>query len=71
MTQRLLGRALSSGRADDNEETIKKRLKTFHDCSEPVIAKYDAKTCKICADTDADTIFGQCTAAVDKILTTQ
>lgn len=43
MTERLLFRAKSSGRADDNEETIKKRLVTFHQCSEPVIKKYAEK----------------------------
>lgn len=68
MKQRLLGRAASSGRADDNEETIAKRLVTFHQCSEPVIAKYSTKVVSICADTDPDTIFGQCTSAVDKAL---
>lgn len=29
LVKRLLGRALTSGRADDNEETIKKRIHTF------------------------------------------
>ncbi len=37
---RLLHRALTSGRADDNEETIKQRLITFHDSTEPVIDYY-------------------------------
>ena len=31
------------GRADDNEETIKKRLATFHKHSEPVIDAYKSK----------------------------
>ena len=43
MTQRLLKRAETSGRVDDNEETIKKRLKTFHDATKPVIQYYDEK----------------------------
>ncbi|RUS83726.1 hypothetical protein EGW08_008522 [Elysia chlorotica] len=43
MTQRLLGRAATSGRADDNAETIKKRLVTFHDLTKPVIDHYTAK----------------------------
>ncbi|KAF0305080.1 Adenylate kinase isoenzyme 1 [Amphibalanus amphitrite] len=30
MTQRLMKRGETSGRVDDNEETIKKRLQTFH-----------------------------------------
>ena len=43
MTSRLLGRALTSGRADDNEETIKKRLVTFHECTGPVLNLYKEK----------------------------
>lgn len=41
MTKRLLGRAETSGRVDDNEETIKKRLATFHDITKPVITYYE------------------------------
>ena len=41
MTKRLLGRAETSGRVDDNEETIKKRLKTFHDITSPVVDYYE------------------------------
>ena len=41
MTKRLLGRAETSGRVDDNEETIKKRLKTFHDITSPVVEYYE------------------------------
>lgn len=43
LTKRLLGRAESSGRADDNEETIKLRLKTFIDNNEAVLAQYPEK----------------------------
>ena len=50
MTKRLLGRAETSGRVDDNEETIKKRLKTFHDITKPVIDHYSNqhKVEKVC-----------------------
>jgi len=47
MKARLLKRAETSGRVDDNEETIKKRLKTFHDLTQPVIDHY-AKQSKVC-----------------------
>ena len=40
MTQRLLERGKTSGRVDDNEETIKKRLDTFHNQTQPVIDYY-------------------------------
>ena len=43
MTARLINRGKSSGRVDDNEETIKKRLNTFHQHSKPVIDAYKAK----------------------------
>ena len=47
MTERLLNRGKSSGRVDDNEETIKKRLNTFHQHSKPVIDAYSAKTASV------------------------
>ncbi len=40
MTKRLLKRGETSGRVDDNEETIKKRLATFHNLTRPVIEHY-------------------------------
>jgi adenylate kinase family enzyme len=45
MTKRLLHRAETSGRVDDNEETIKKRLDTFDKHSKPVIEHFHKK-CK-------------------------
>jgi len=47
MKKRLLHRAETSGRVDDNEETIVKRLKTFHNLTQPVIDHY-AKQSKVC-----------------------
>merc|ERR1712109_97852 len=46
MTERLLKRGQSSGRVDDNVETIKKRLNTFHQHSEPVMDHYAANVQK-------------------------
>jgi len=43
MTSRLLRR----GRADDNAETISKRLISFHKKSKPVIAAYESKCSKV------------------------
>jgi len=40
MTTRLLKRGETSGRADDNEETIKQRIITFHAETQPVIDYY-------------------------------
>lgn len=49
MTQRLLKRGETSGRVDDNEETIKKRLDTYYKATEPVIAFYEKRgiVCKV------------------------
>ncbi|KAG1693175.1 Adenylate kinase isoenzyme 1 [Nymphon striatum] len=49
MTKRLLHRGKTSGRVDDNEETIKKRLKTFHDLTKPVIDHYCGKIVSHCS----------------------
>lgn len=43
MRQRLLQRGETSGRVDDNEETIVKRLKTFDNETKPVIECYEAQ----------------------------
>nr|CAH7769570.1 unnamed protein product [Callosobruchus chinensis] len=47
LVQRLMGRALTSGRVDDNEETIKKRLHTFNTHNDQVIAQYPDKLKKV------------------------
>ena len=43
MLARLLKRGETSGRIDDNVESIKKRFKTFIDTSYPVIEYYQEK----------------------------
>merc|ERR1712212_22390 len=67
MTQRLLKRAETSGRADDNVDTIKKRLVTFHQHSEPVIKAYASKCSVIPAERTVDEIFTDVVAALDKM----
>jgi adenylate kinase len=42
LKSRLLARAVSSGRSDDNEITIEKRFSTFRTQSVPVVARYAA-----------------------------
>ncbi|XP_076058966.1 adenylate kinase 1 isoform X2 [Oratosquilla oratoria] len=61
MVERLLNRAKTSGRVDDNEETIKKRLATFHKHSEPVIHYYKDKCAQIPALGTPDDIFVEVT----------
>lgn len=43
MVQRLMKRGQTSGRSDDNEETIKKRLDLYYKATEPVIAYYEKR----------------------------
>jgi len=68
MKKRLLKRAETSGRVDDNEETIVKRLKTFHNHTQPVIDYYQkqGKVCKIVAEGTVDEIFAKVVAHLDK-----
>ena len=44
MNQRLLARGETSGRVDDNEETIGKRLETFENQTKPVIEYYETQS---------------------------
>lgn len=41
LVKRLLGRAAKEGRSDDNLESIKQRLKVYHDQTAPLISYYE------------------------------
>lgn len=66
MTKRLLERGKTSGRADDNEETIKKRLVTFHSHSQPIMDLYGDKVAKISAERDVNEIFADVCKCIDE-----
>uniref|UniRef100_A0A2A4KAT5 adenylate kinase n=1 Tax=Heliothis virescens TaxID=7102 RepID=A0A2A4KAT5_HELVI len=68
LTKRLLGRAASSGRADDNEETIKLRLKTFLDNNQQVLDQYPDKISRINAESSVDAIFEEVQKILDPIV---
>ncbi|XP_049872050.1 adenylate kinase isoenzyme 1-like isoform X2 [Pectinophora gossypiella] len=68
LTKRLLGRAASSGRADDNEDTIKLRLKTFLENNDKVLAQYPTKLVRINAERSVDEIFADVEKALDAIV---
>ena len=59
MKERLLGR--NEGRADDNEETIAKRISTFNQETKPVIDAYEkeGKVIKIDASKSVDDVFAE------------
>lgn len=50
LEQRLLERGKTSGRADDNADSIRKRFRTFVQTSMPVVDYYDSKGCLIRVD---------------------
>lgn len=66
MKARLMKRAETSGRVDDNEETIVKRLNTFHSVTQPVIDHYakQNKLHKINAEGAVDDIYSKVQAVL-------
>lgn len=66
---RLIKRGKDSGRADDNEETIKKRLTVYHNQTAPLIDWYkaDGKYNHIAGSGELDRIFGDICAAIDAV----
>ncbi|XP_032334398.1 adenylate kinase isoenzyme 1 isoform X2 [Camelus ferus] len=69
MTKRLLKRGETSGRVDDNEETIKKRLETYYKATEPVIAFYEKRGIvrKVNAEGTVDNVFSQVCTHLDAL----
>ncbi|KAF1747298.1 hypothetical protein GCK72_023760 [Caenorhabditis remanei] len=69
LVKRLLHRAQTSGRADDNIDTIKKRLHTFVTSTAPVVDYYESKgkLVRINAEGSVDDIFGVVVANLDKV----
>merc|ERR1711879_1121593 len=59
MQERLLERAKTSGRSDDNLGVIRKRFKTYTDTTMPIIEHYRAKNMvtEIDASKDVDTVY--------------
>jgi UMP-CMP kinase family protein len=72
MRARLLERGKTSGRADDNEETIVKRFRTFVEQSKPVIEHFKSqdKVFEILSERSPDDVFAEVQQALDGVLTT-
>lgn len=66
---RLIERGKTSGRSDDNEETIKKRISVYNAQTKPVIDFYkkDGKLANIQGVGAIDAIFGEICKAVDAV----
>ncbi|KAJ1133641.1 hypothetical protein NDU88_000120 [Pleurodeles waltl] len=69
MLKRLLKRGETSSRADDNEQTIKKRLETYYKATEPVIVLYESWGIvrKVNGEGSIDQVFQQVSAALDTL----
>ena len=70
MLKRLLERGKTSGREDDNEESIKKRFATFIETSMPVVEYYRNrhKVVEINSDKSPDDVYAEVRKAVDQNL---
>jgi UMP-CMP kinase len=70
LQRRLMERGKTSGRADDNEESIRKRFKTFIDTSMPVVDHYEkeGRVLRVDASPSPEEVFKKTTPELDKIL---
>lgn len=70
MTKRLLKRGESSGRVDDNTETIKKRIASFHQHTKPVLLHYQStgRAAVVKAEGGINEIFGGVSSAIDSAM---
>ena len=69
LMKRLLLRGQQSGRSDDNEETIRKRLDVYHSQTAPLIDWYEREGIRHHIDGlgELDRIFGDICRVIDKI----
>ncbi|XP_011307167.1 adenylate kinase isoenzyme 1-like isoform X2 [Fopius arisanus] len=65
LRERLLGRAITSGRKDDNEETIGNRIKLFARKNRGILKYYRKAFVTINAEQDMETVFNELSAVVD------
>lgn len=68
LIERMLNRGKETGRADDNLDTIKKRLKVYHTQTSPLRDYYlnEGKYLKINGSGNVEDIFSQITTKLDK-----
>ncbi|MDR0686838.1 MAG: adenylate kinase [Dysgonamonadaceae bacterium] len=69
LVARMLARGKAIGRADDNPETIKKRLKTYYDQTDPLKTYYrkKGKLFTIKGDSDIDDVFERISEVFDRL----
>ncbi|KIW12319.1 hypothetical protein PV08_09596 [Exophiala spinifera] len=68
MRARLLNRGKTSGRSDDNEESIVKRFKTFVETSMPVVDHFaqEGRVIKVSADATVDEVYERLVKALEE-----
>ena len=68
MRERLLSRGKTSGRADDNEESITKRFKTFVETSMPVVEYFEkqGKVEKVMATESPDKVYEKVRGSMER-----
>lgn len=73
LRRRLLERGKVSGRSDDNEETINKRIQIYHETTQPVIDYYakEGYCCMVDGTGDVAEITDRIIEAVDRIVAAQ
>ncbi|XP_034950003.1 adenylate kinase isoenzyme 1 [Chelonus insularis] len=67
MKSRLLGRAAVSQRADDNEETILKRIEIFNVKNNEIVEHYKDRVVRIGAEGSIDDIFAEACKALEPL----
>lgn len=70
LVSRIKARAAASTevRADDNEETLKTRIKTFRENTEKILVQYPTKLKRVNAERPVDDIFADVSSAIDETL---
>lgn len=66
LKERLQGRAITSGRKDDNDEAISLRIKLFMQKNNQLLKHYDKKLTIIDADNDVENVFNNVCDVIDK-----
>jgi adenylate kinase family enzyme len=68
LVERLMGRATSSGRSDDNPDSIRLRLKVFHEISYPVVEYFGDIAYTIDSNRSIEAIWADIKAIIDRLL---
>jgi UMP-CMP kinase len=73
MEKRLIKRGETSGRSDDNIESIRKRFRTFVDSSMPIVEHYErqGKVRRLDGNKDVDAVYADVKAYFDALAITE